>query len=120
MTKLKCLMIVTTAIALFAGPVCADTIKVGVIGPFSGPFGLFGKNFKAGIEAYQAKNGKSAKGHEVEFLYRDLDAIDPAKRRRSRKNLSSRTRCNISPALTSRRMRWRSRPWSIKARRPSS
>ena len=57
----------------------ADTIKVGVIGPFSGPFGLFGKNFKAGIEAYQSKNGKSAKGHEVEFIYRDLDAIDPAK-----------------------------------------
>lgn len=66
-------------LASAAMPATADTIKVGVIGPFSGPFGLFGKNFKAGIEAYQSKNGKSVKGHEVEFIYRDLDNIDPAK-----------------------------------------
>lgn len=64
---------------LAAGAASADTIKVGVIGPFSGPFGIFGKNFKAGIEAYQSKNGKTVKGHTVEFIYRDLDAIDPAK-----------------------------------------
>jgi branched-chain amino acid transport system substrate-binding protein len=35
----------------------ADTIKVGVVGPFSGPFALQGKNFKAGIDAYMAMNG---------------------------------------------------------------
>ena len=29
----------------------ADTIKVGIVGPFSGPFALQGKNFKAGIDA---------------------------------------------------------------------
>ena len=29
----------------------ADTIKVGIIGPFSGPFALQGKNFQAGTEA---------------------------------------------------------------------
>ena len=60
-------------------PALADTIKVGVIGPFSGPFGLYGKNFKAGIEAWQDVNGKSVKGHDVEFIYRDLEGIDPAK-----------------------------------------
>ena len=60
-------------------PALADTIKVGVIGPFSGPFGLYGKNFKAGIEAWQDVNGKGVKGHDVEFIYRDLEGIDPAK-----------------------------------------
>lgn len=66
-------------LALTGAAAQADVIKVGVIGPFSGPFGLYGKNFRAGIEAYQATTGKTTKGHEVEFLYRDLDAIDPAK-----------------------------------------
>jgi branched-chain amino acid transport system substrate-binding protein len=57
----------------------ADTIKVGVIGPFSGPFAGQGQNFKAGIDAYQALNGKTVGSHTVEIVYRDLPAADPAK-----------------------------------------
>jgi branched-chain amino acid transport system substrate-binding protein len=69
---------------LFAGMLAvgvahADTIKVGVIGPFSGPFAVQGKNFKAGIDAYQALNGKTVGDHTVEIVYRDLPAADPAK-----------------------------------------
>jgi hypothetical protein len=33
---------------LMAGVAQADTIKVGVIGTMSGPYALFGQNFKAG------------------------------------------------------------------------
>lgn len=79
MTPRSLLLAAAAAVSLLAGPALADTIKVGVIGPFSGPFGLFGKNFKQGIEAFQAKTGKSVKGHDVEFVYRDLEAVDPAK-----------------------------------------
>ncbi|MDI7861762.1 ABC transporter substrate-binding protein [Rhizobiaceae bacterium n13] len=56
----------------------ADTIKVGVIGPFSGPFALQGKNFKAGIDAYIAVNGNKVGDHEVEVIYRDVPQPDPA------------------------------------------
>ncbi|MFL5025301.1 MAG: ABC transporter substrate-binding protein [Microvirga sp.] len=59
----------------------ADTIKVGIIGPFSGPFALQGKNFQAGVEAYMALNGKSVKGHDIEVIYRDLPAANPAQSR---------------------------------------
>jgi branched-chain amino acid transport system substrate-binding protein len=61
------------------GGALADTIKVGVIGPFSGPFALQGKNFKAGIDAYFAINGKTVAGHNIEILYRDVEQADPAK-----------------------------------------
>ncbi|RDI60624.1 amino acid/amide ABC transporter substrate-binding protein (HAAT family) [Microvirga subterranea] len=69
--------------ALIAGSVSAsaDTVKVGIIGPFSGPFALQGKNFQAGVEAYMALNGKSVKGHDVEVIYRDLPAANPAQSR---------------------------------------
>ncbi|QFU16987.1 ABC transporter substrate-binding protein [Microvirga thermotolerans] len=69
--------------ALLAGTVAAaaDTVKVGIIGPFSGPFALQGKNFQAGVEAYMALNGKSVKGHEVEVIYRDLPAANPQQSR---------------------------------------
>ncbi|MCS3743151.1 ABC transporter substrate-binding protein [Rhizobium sp. BK661] len=56
----------------------AETIKVGVVGPFSGPFALQGKNFKAGIDAYMAINGAKVADNTVEVIYRDLPAADPA------------------------------------------
>lgn len=57
----------------------ADTIKVGVIGTMSGPYSLFGKNFKAGIDAWVAENGNKVGEHEVEFVYRDEEGPDPAR-----------------------------------------
>ncbi|CAN7596557.1 ABC transporter substrate-binding protein [Rhizobium sp. LjRoot258] len=56
----------------------ADTIKVGVVGPFSGPFALQGKNFKAGIDAYMTTHGNKIGDNTVEVIYRDLPAADPA------------------------------------------
>ena len=56
----------------------ADTIKIGVVGPFSGPFALQGKNFKAGIDAYMAMHGMTIGDDSVEIIYRDLPAADPA------------------------------------------
>ncbi len=58
----------------------ADTIKVGIVGPFAGPFALAGKNFKLGIDAYRALNGEKVGGKiDVEFIYRDTGGPNPAK-----------------------------------------
>ncbi len=57
----------------------AETIKVGVIGPMSGPFALFGQNFKWGIDAWVAQNGDTVGDHKVEFIFRDEELPDPAK-----------------------------------------
>ncbi|MCM2435472.1 ABC transporter substrate-binding protein [Agrobacterium rosae] len=56
----------------------ADVIKVGVVGPFSGPFALQGKNFKAGIDAYMAIHGNKVGDDTVEIIYRDVPQADPA------------------------------------------
>ncbi|MCM2476304.1 ABC transporter substrate-binding protein [Rhizobium sp. CG5] len=70
----------TAAIAamLLSSTAYADTIKVGVVGPFSGPFSLQGKNFKAGIDAYMALNGATVGDDTVEIIYRDVPQADPA------------------------------------------
>lgn len=75
---MKRFVLAAIAAAALGGAAYADTIKVGVIGPFSGPFALQGKNFKAGIDAYMAVNGKKVGNDEVEVIYRDLPAADPA------------------------------------------
>jgi branched-chain amino acid transport system substrate-binding protein len=71
--------ILATLVALaMSGAAQADTIKIGVIGPFSGPFALQGKNFKAGIDAYMALNGSKVGDDDIEVIYRDVPQADPA------------------------------------------
>ncbi|KQW54876.1 MULTISPECIES: ABC transporter substrate-binding protein [Ensifer] len=65
------------ALAL-SGAAYADTIKIGVVGPFSGPFALQGKNFKAGIDAYMAMKGSKVGDDDIEIIYRDVPQADPA------------------------------------------
>ncbi|MCG5483035.1 MAG: ABC transporter substrate-binding protein [Sinorhizobium meliloti] len=72
--------LILAALAALATSVAAqaDTIKVGVVGPFSGPFALQGKNFNAGIDAYMAVNGAKVGDDDIEILYRDVPQADPA------------------------------------------
>lgn len=82
MTRLPVLgLVAASVLALSATTSLADTIKVGVIGPFSGPYANQGLNFQAGIDAWFALNGTSVGDHEIEIVYRDLPAADPARAR---------------------------------------
>ncbi|SCW45666.1 branched-chain amino acid transport system substrate-binding protein [Rhizobium mongolense subsp. loessense] len=76
---MKQLVLAAAAAIVMGTAAYADTIKVGVVGPFSGPFALQGKNFKAGIDAYMATNGAKIGDNTVEVIYRDLPTADPAK-----------------------------------------
>ena len=63
MTKMSRSILALAMMAAMAGPASADVIKVGVIGTFSGPYALFGKNFKMGIDAWVAQNANKVGGH---------------------------------------------------------
>jgi len=64
---------------MLSAPARADVIKVGVVGTMSGPYALFGQNFKYGIEAWVAEHGNKVGDHEIEFIYRDEESPNPAK-----------------------------------------
>jgi branched-chain amino acid transport system substrate-binding protein len=65
--------------SLVAGAVHAqDTVKVGIVAHFSGPFAVIGKQFREGIEAYQSVNGSKAGGRQVQIVYRDVGGANPA------------------------------------------
>lgn len=66
-------------LGLITGAASADVIKVGVIGTMSGPYALFGQNFKMGIDAWVAEHGNKVGSHEVEFVYKDEESPNPAK-----------------------------------------
>lgn len=79
MKKSATLLSVAVAIGLMTGGASADVIKVGVIGTMSGPYALFGKNFKMGIDAWVAEHGNKVGNHTIEFIYRDEESPNPAK-----------------------------------------
>jgi branched-chain amino acid transport system substrate-binding protein len=79
MTRRSRSILSLAVLALMTGTASADVIKVGVIGTMSGPYALFGNNFKVGIEAWVAEHGNKVGGHTVEFIYRDEESPNPAK-----------------------------------------
>jgi branched-chain amino acid transport system substrate-binding protein len=62
-----------------AGTAHAETVKVGLIAPFSGGFAIWGEQFQHAVEAFQKVNGTSVNGNEIEVIYRDVGGPDPAK-----------------------------------------
>lgn len=48
-----------------------ETIKIGLIAPFSGAFADYGEQMEAGIKAYMKQHGDKVAGKRVEILFRD-------------------------------------------------
>ncbi|HSV83852.1 MAG TPA: ABC transporter substrate-binding protein [Ramlibacter sp.] len=66
--------------ALLAAPIAAsaqDTIKIGFVGPYTGPFAAPGQSFRHGVEAFMALNGATVGGKKVEVIFRDSAGADP-------------------------------------------
>ncbi len=58
-----------------------DTIKIGIVGPFTGPFATTGEGFKQGVVAFIALNGSTVGNNKVEVMFRDTVG-DPAAAKR--------------------------------------
>jgi branched-chain amino acid transport system substrate-binding protein len=77
-TIVKRFLAAALACLLVAVPAWAqETIKVGIIAAFSGPFADYGKQFDAGIKAYQKLNGTTVAGYKVEVILRDTGGPSP-------------------------------------------
>jgi len=63
--------------ASLSGYAHAETVKVGIIAPFSGPFAHYGKLFKDGAESYLATQGGKFGGHDIQIVYRDSGGPNP-------------------------------------------
>ncbi len=54
-----------------------ETIKIGVIAAFSGPFANYGKQMEGGIKAYMAQNGDTVAGKKIEIIIKDTTGPSP-------------------------------------------
>ncbi len=54
-----------------------DSIKVGLVAPFSGPFADYGKQMEGGIKAYMKQHGDKVAGKKVEVIMKDTTGPVP-------------------------------------------
>lgn len=66
------------AFIAYAPASAQEVIKIGVVGPLTGPFATAGQSFKHGVEAYMAINGTTVGGRKVEAVFRDSAGSDPS------------------------------------------
>jgi branched-chain amino acid transport system substrate-binding protein len=81
---------ISCSIMVFAVPVRADEVKVGITASFTGPYGIWGKEYQEGIELFREKKGDSIDGHEVTVLYRDVGGANPSRARQLAQELAVR------------------------------
>lgn len=93
MNQFRCtLAAVAAAAALIAMPSAhgQNTIKVGVIAEFSGPFADYGGQIEAGMKAYIKEHGDTVAGKKIELITRDTKGPAPEVAKRYAQELITR------------------------------
>lgn len=72
---------VSALLALACGSARADEVKVGITASLTGPYSIWGEEYKRGIDLFRAKNGTTVDGHEVTILYRDVGGANAPRAR---------------------------------------
>ena len=69
-------VVVGLGVAWSASAVAQETLKIGVILPYSGPFADAANQLQAGIDLYIAEHGDEVAGRKIELIKRDTGGKD--------------------------------------------
>ncbi|MFM9885175.1 MAG: ABC transporter substrate-binding protein [Burkholderiales bacterium] len=96
---MRWLAIVAIALGAAFSAQAQEKIRVGIIGPFSGPFAAVGAQFRQGIETYVSMHGTKAGDREVELIFRDQSTTNPATAKRLAEELIVRDKVSLIGGL---------------------
>jgi branched-chain amino acid transport system substrate-binding protein len=77
------------------GAQAQETIKIGVIAPFSGPFADYGKLMEGGIKAYMKQHGDTVAGKKIELILKDTTGPSPEIAKRLAQELVVRDKVDV-------------------------
>ena len=66
-------------IGLFGSPASAQDARVGIIASITGPFSVWGKQYREGIDLFLSEHGDSVAGRKMDIIYRDVGGSNPAR-----------------------------------------
>jgi branched-chain amino acid transport system substrate-binding protein len=83
-------------VILVGGPVIAqETVRIGVVAEFSGPFADYGQQIVAGMKTYLKQNGEVFGGRKIELIIRDTTGAAPDIAKRLAQELVTRDNVDI-------------------------
>jgi len=88
-------LVATTVLALSAGGVAAQPVKIGVVAEFSGPFADYGTQIVNGMKTYLKQNGDTFGGRKIEIIQRDTTGAAPDIAKRLAQELITRDNVDI-------------------------
>ena len=91
------------AVAAFAAAspaFAADTVKVGMVLPMSGPFSEYGQQMQNGINLFLKQHGDTVAGKKIELVIKDDGGIAPDRARRAVQDLIVRDKVDILAGFT--------------------
>jgi branched-chain amino acid transport system substrate-binding protein len=80
---------------LATGAWAQDTVKIGLILPYSGPFADAANQLDAGIKLFMAKNGDTVAGKKIEIIRKDTTGPKPDEAKRLAQELVVRDKVDI-------------------------
>ncbi|MBB4102222.1 ABC transporter substrate-binding protein [Allorhizobium borbori] len=90
----------TVAFAVTHPAFAADTIKVGLVLPMSGPFSQYGQQMQNGIKLFMKEHGDTVAGKKIELVIKDDGGIAPDRARRAVQDLIVRDKVDILAGFT--------------------
>jgi branched-chain amino acid transport system substrate-binding protein len=78
-----------------ASSATADEVKIGIIASISGPFSIWGKEYKEGIDLFMDKVGGKAGNNSMSIIYRDIGGQNPPRSRQLAQELVLREKVAV-------------------------
>src|ERR1700689_3473089 len=86
---------VLVAVVAATSGAAADEVKIGIIASISGPFSIWGKEYKEGIDLFMDKVGGKAGNNTLSIIYRDVGGANPPRSRQLAQELVLRDKVAI-------------------------
>jgi branched-chain amino acid transport system substrate-binding protein len=96
----------------------ADSIKIGLIVPLSGPFASTGRQLEAAVRLYMQRNGDTVAGQKLELLVRDDTGLAPETTKRMAQELVTRERVTFLAGFGLTPLAFATAPVATEARVP--
>jgi branched-chain amino acid transport system substrate-binding protein len=94
-TLLRAAAIVGVYSLVIQGAHAQETIKIGVIAAFSGPFADYGKQMEGGMKAYMKQHGDTVAGKKIELILKDTTGPSPEIAKRLAQELVTRDKVDL-------------------------
>ena len=94
-TLLRAAAIVSVVSSGMASAQAQETIKIGVIAAFSGPFADYGKQMEGGMKAYMKQHGDTVAGKKIELILKDTTGPSPEIAKRLAQELVTRDKVDL-------------------------